>query len=181
MRRLLISVKAHLGNPSLTIFRPRKSALKEFEMAPLLLQDILGWDALNWSVCLRVWEPIISTSNGPLDCLEIGCGPGGLSLWLASKGHNVVCSDLKGTGRRSEIFIGRMTSGRYLRSDRRHGHPARRSVRHRALQIRPRWHLGSLWDGGPETGDSGDAQGVEAGREAPFRRKPISHKVTYVM
>ena len=40
----------------------------------------------------------MSTSNGPLDRLEVGCGPGGLSLWLAAKGHNVVCSDLRGPG-----------------------------------------------------------------------------------
>jgi len=54
-------------------------------------REVIGWDVVNWSKCLRVWEPLVST--GPLDCLEIGCGPGGLSLWLASKGHNVVCSD----------------------------------------------------------------------------------------
>ncbi len=56
------------------------------------LRDILGWDAVNWSACLDIWGPHVSA--GPVDCLEIGCGPGGVSLWLASKGHRVVCSDL---------------------------------------------------------------------------------------
>lgn len=55
-------------------------------------KEALGWDVMNWSACLDVWEPHVST--GPLNCLEIGCGPGGLSLWLASKGHSVVCSDV---------------------------------------------------------------------------------------
>ncbi len=54
-------------------------------------RDIFHWDTVNWSICLPLWEPEVSA--GPCDCLEIGSGPGGLSLWLAAKGHNVICSD----------------------------------------------------------------------------------------
>lgn len=61
-------------------------------MRPVLARDVLGWDVTNWSRCLQVWEPAVS--DGPLDCLEIGSWTGGLSLWLASRGHAVVCSDL---------------------------------------------------------------------------------------
>jgi SAM-dependent methyltransferase len=56
------------------------------------IQDILAWDVVNWSICLKVWEPHLPIE--PSDCLEIGCNRGGLSLWLASKGHRVVCSDI---------------------------------------------------------------------------------------
>jgi SAM-dependent methyltransferase len=62
------------------------------EKSLLRAEDILGWDAANWSACLRFWEPHLSGGHG--DCLELGCGPGGISLWLALKGHRVVCSDL---------------------------------------------------------------------------------------
>jgi SAM-dependent methyltransferase len=30
---------------------------------------------------------------GSLECLEVGAGPGGPSLWLAAQGHHVVCSN----------------------------------------------------------------------------------------
>jgi 2-polyprenyl-3-methyl-5-hydroxy-6-metoxy-1,4-benzoquinol methylase len=55
-------------------------------------RDILDWDTVNWSICFDVWESQLPVA--PCDCLEIGCGRGGLSLWLASKGHSVVCSDI---------------------------------------------------------------------------------------
>jgi SAM-dependent methyltransferase len=59
-------------------------------------KDIIDWDIMNWSICLKVWEAHVPIE--PSDCLEIGCGRGGLSLWLASKGHRVVCSDINGPG-----------------------------------------------------------------------------------
>lgn len=34
-------------------------------------------------------------------CLEVGAGNGGLSLWLALKGHRVVCSDLTSPANRA--------------------------------------------------------------------------------
>src|SRR5215813_3875062 len=55
------------------------------------VRDILSWDVVNWSICLKVWDQHVTGTSR--DALEIGTGPGGLSLWLASKGHTVVCSD----------------------------------------------------------------------------------------
>lgn len=62
----------------------------------LALQEILGWDAVSWSVPLALWAAHLPAA--PCDCLELGCGPGGVSLWLAARGHRVVCSDLDGPG-----------------------------------------------------------------------------------
>ena len=62
-------------------------------MTKLTARTILGWDAENWSLALRFWEPHIF--NGSADCLELGCGPGGVSLWLASRGNFVICSDVQ--------------------------------------------------------------------------------------
>ena len=59
-------------------------------------KTILSWDTVNWSIALRRWEPHVSF--GSLDCLELGCGPGGVSLWLASKGHHVLCTDAREPG-----------------------------------------------------------------------------------
>lgn len=59
-------------------------------------KEILGWDVKNWSNALLHWEKIIP-KNQKLICLEIGANKGGLSLWLASKGHQVICNDIKPT------------------------------------------------------------------------------------
>jgi SAM-dependent methyltransferase len=61
------------------------------------VHHFLGWDVVNWANCLSLWDPHVS--GGRLTCLEVGCGPGGLSLWLASKGHRVTCSDRSGVSR----------------------------------------------------------------------------------
>jgi SAM-dependent methyltransferase len=61
----------------------------------LIAADILKWDVDNWSTALAYWERYGSLGDGPLDCLEIGANQGGLSVWLASMGHHVICSDLE--------------------------------------------------------------------------------------
>lgn len=57
-----------------------------------LLNDVIEWDVENWARALWFW------SQAPLPpratCLELGARRGGLSLWLALRGHTVVCSDL---------------------------------------------------------------------------------------
>ncbi|MFM9877404.1 MAG: class I SAM-dependent methyltransferase [Rhodoglobus sp.] len=58
------------------------------------VSDILGWDVSTWSPALAHWSAAIATQDRPLECLEIGAGPGGPSLWLASLGNNVVCSNV---------------------------------------------------------------------------------------
>jgi SAM-dependent methyltransferase len=62
-----------------------------------LLKDVLVWDVRTWAVAVDLWEEFLPQGDAPLTCLEIGAGPGGPSLWLALKGHNVVCSNLTNT------------------------------------------------------------------------------------
>lgn len=59
-----------------------------------LVKDIFEWDTENWSKALPFWEAMLeSAPSANLSCLELGSNKGGLSLWLALKGHHVLCSD----------------------------------------------------------------------------------------
>ena len=58
------------------------------------VKDIIEWDVVNWSKALKYWETFADLENKNLTCLELGSRRGGLSLWIASKGNNVICSDL---------------------------------------------------------------------------------------
>lgn len=49
----------------------------------------------NWSELIRHWQPILDTLPRSSKVLAIGERNGGLSLWLALLGFDVVCSDLK--------------------------------------------------------------------------------------
>ncbi len=64
---------------------PQKLSKKE-------LADIIQWDIKNWSKCLDFWE-----ENADLDqskkVLALGEREGGMSLYFALKGHDVICSD----------------------------------------------------------------------------------------
>jgi SAM-dependent methyltransferase len=62
-------------------------------MTEELKKDILQWDVDSWNVALVYWEKHIDFSKVNT-CLELGGREGGLSLWLALKGKQVVCSDL---------------------------------------------------------------------------------------
>ena len=53
--------------------------------------DIFDWDVRTWSRAIDIWEKEI---DGEKHCLEIGANRGGLSLWLALNGHNVLCTDI---------------------------------------------------------------------------------------
>ncbi len=57
--------------------------------------DAIVWDVANWSRALRYWEREAAFSERPLHCLEVGAKGGGLSVWLALRGHAVVCSDFQ--------------------------------------------------------------------------------------
>ena len=59
------------------------------------LKDIFQWDVENWSRCLKFWEKYLPSDLKGLKVLEIGCGNGGLSLYFALRGANVICSDLQ--------------------------------------------------------------------------------------
>jgi len=67
------------------------------------LKDIVQWDAGNWSLAIDFFDKHIDWSmvqNG----LELGAHTGGLSLWLALKGKQVVCSDLDNPQSRAELL-----------------------------------------------------------------------------
>lgn len=61
-----------------------------------LIKDVIEWDIVNWSRALKFWEENFDFKYASdLKCLELGGRSGGISLWLASKGCNVICSDLE--------------------------------------------------------------------------------------
>ena len=64
-----------------------------------IIKDIIEWDVENWSKSLKYWEKNIDIDFKDLRCLELGGRNGGLSLWLAKKGANVICSDIVETGK----------------------------------------------------------------------------------
>lgn len=66
-------------------------------------KDILQWDVNAWSIVLKFWEKRINW-NKINKSLELGSGKGGLTLWLASKGINVVCSNYEKTKELSETI-----------------------------------------------------------------------------
>lgn len=59
--------------------------------------DIVGWDVRTWSKAVAYWESMLPDDGRVLRCLEIGAGPGGPSLWLAARGHDVICSNVENT------------------------------------------------------------------------------------
>lgn len=61
----------------------------------LTLKEIIDWDVVNWSKAIPFWNKHLDLNHKKLKCLELGCNHGGLSLWLAKNGHEVVCSDLE--------------------------------------------------------------------------------------
>jgi 2-polyprenyl-3-methyl-5-hydroxy-6-metoxy-1,4-benzoquinol methylase len=60
-----------------------------------LIDDIIGWDIDNWSKFLLFCERFLDHNPAGKQALEVGAREGGLSLYLALKGYEVVCSDLE--------------------------------------------------------------------------------------
>jgi SAM-dependent methyltransferase len=58
------------------------------------LHAIFQWEVRSWSRALPLWEAHLPKDR-PVSALGIGEREGGLSLWLASLGFAVVCSDLR--------------------------------------------------------------------------------------
>ena len=61
---------------------------------PHPLDNIIGWDIGNWSRCLSYWQPWlgeIPKSTGKV--LVLGERNGGISLWFALLGFEVICTD----------------------------------------------------------------------------------------
>lgn len=61
-----------------------------------LIDDIIVWDIANWSQFLVFCEQFLDHEPGGRQALEVGARGGGLSLYLALKGYEVVCTDLEG-------------------------------------------------------------------------------------
>lgn len=70
------------------------------------LADIIEWDVKNWSQLINYWQPIVSTLPRDATVLAIGERNGGLSLWLASIGFNVLCTDINDITERAEQLHG---------------------------------------------------------------------------
>ena len=60
------------------------------------LKTYLEWDWVNWSSAIRYWDKYCSQDYSNSVALEIGARNGGLSLWLAQKGCQTICSDVNG-------------------------------------------------------------------------------------
>jgi SAM-dependent methyltransferase len=58
-------------------------------------EEVIGWDVLNWKCAVEFWQAYLPADLSGTRSLEIGCGGGGLSLWLALKNSYVVCSDYR--------------------------------------------------------------------------------------
>lgn len=64
------------------------------------LREIIDWDVRNWSQCLPYWhEWIANACKVSSKVLVLGDRDGGLSLWFALLGFNVLCTDYHPTGR----------------------------------------------------------------------------------
>jgi 2-polyprenyl-3-methyl-5-hydroxy-6-metoxy-1,4-benzoquinol methylase len=70
------------------------------EIHPSVL-DIIQWDTMNWSQALQCWNRAFPLGLSGKKCLEIGSSAGGLSLWAASKGARVLCTDIVLPGTRA--------------------------------------------------------------------------------
>ncbi len=65
------------------------------ELTKQLLSDIIEWDIVNWSKSLAFFEKSGIDFDGK-KALAIGERHGGLSLWLALNGAEVISTDLNG-------------------------------------------------------------------------------------
>ena len=63
-------------------------------MTSNIAKDIIQWDIKSWSKAPTYWDSNIDWDKVQ-NCLELGGREGGLSLWLALKGKQTICSDLK--------------------------------------------------------------------------------------
>ena len=68
-----------------------------------LINDIIGWDIVNWSKSFKFWDKYIDIKNKDYKCLELGAREGGLSLWLALNDNSVICSDISYTDQQDEL------------------------------------------------------------------------------
>ena len=58
-------------------------------------RDVMDWDVANWSVAIPFWKQHSARSLDGARVLELGAHRGGLSLYAAAGGAEVVCSDIE--------------------------------------------------------------------------------------
>ena len=76
------------------------------------LHDYLGWDIDTWKHALTYWDKVLAhESLSNKRALELGARDGGLSLYLADKGMDVVCSDLEGPSQLAHTSFERIGLG----------------------------------------------------------------------
>ncbi len=61
-------------------------------------EEVVEWDIKNWSSAIRFWEKDMPENLEGKKVLDIGGRNGGLSLFWALKGADVVCSDISSDG-----------------------------------------------------------------------------------
>src|SRR5213594_2411718 len=59
------------------------------------LAEFIEWDVRNWSAALDFWLAHTNQDIRTCSALELGSRNGGLSLWMALQGAQVVSSDLE--------------------------------------------------------------------------------------
>ncbi|MBI4722601.1 MAG: class I SAM-dependent methyltransferase [Candidatus Stahlbacteria bacterium] len=69
-----------------------------------LYNDIIEWDIGTWKSALHLWDIILEENLSGGEALELGARNGGVTLYLALKGCNVICSDLMGIGEKAKIL-----------------------------------------------------------------------------
>lgn len=71
-----------------------------------LLKDILQWQPHLWKMALNYWEEKVDWKmfDNSAKALEIGAREGGLSLWLALKNINVICTDIQNPEMKSSVL-----------------------------------------------------------------------------
>ena len=69
--------------------------------------DIIEWDVVNWRKALNYWDQEITEPLAGRRALEVGGRNGGLSLYLALRGCEVVCSDFREPTQRAREIMER--------------------------------------------------------------------------
>jgi SAM-dependent methyltransferase len=57
-------------------------------------KDLISWDIQSWYPILDYWKKNSKLKFSKTTSLELGAYQGGVSLWLALNGSNVLCSDI---------------------------------------------------------------------------------------
>lgn len=83
-------------------------------MKPELVKDIIQWDVRSWQKVLFYWEQNIEWDKVER-ALELGGREGGLSLYLALKGKQVICSDIKDVQTTASLLHSKYNVSAYIK------------------------------------------------------------------